>query len=93
MQSIYQNESEPKTASTGNFDFSLARCKVERLAEAMNEEKAMAILKIPTGRSGCVHDRSIVDNCFKGLVLGRVKIDSCDPSYLKKIENRYVLES
>ena len=59
----------------------------------MSIEKAMAILKVPCGRTVNISDKPLVDDCFKSMLFDRVKISSDDAHYERKVENRYVLES
>lgn len=57
-----------------------------------NFVQAATILQIPTGRSGHVSDRHVLDKKFMNLLHKRHRIASNDPDYERKIENRHVLE-
>ena len=75
-----------------NYDFSVQRCKTEKLAELMSYEKATMILQIPVQRSSTVNDKTIVEDCFKHMIHRRLRVKTDDPEYDDKIEKRHVLD-
>ena len=48
-------------------------------------------IQVPQGRNVAT-DRGMLDDCFRGHSMRRLRVSADDPEYKKKIESRHVLD-
>ena len=64
-----------------DYDYSVKRCKQEKLSEQMSVEKALTVLKIPQSRNVNYNDRTLLDDSFRSQLHKRVRVSDGDPDY------------